>query len=844
MKEINEGEFASIFPDIALFLDKMVHGDKYKKAIRGYLNWRRTNPSQGLRGIAKFAKMTGLRAKDLDIVLHKLIKQGKLPKHLAIHENERKDSEIMMAEKKKFKDIRKDDPCWDGYKQVGMKKKNGKEVPNCVPEETEITEMKLPISDEMFKSLKKGDKIKINFDSSIKKGNENTYVVKSKSKSAKYNLEKIALKNVANPVAQASYLYNRQGKVTMAQGDMAVTMNSVVKEAVSALGDYQANLNPDSSKPLGGKIVRAHLVKPYKNRKHASRWMGVVDDFDDAVKKYPRKAVRELGKKDQWGNKIVQIWENENIELEAANLLDEGMSSSQIAQLKKAYGSIDRINVTGPAYKKAKAFIANMSKDELMDIAKAKVKWLSQFAASELAKSHDVKLKAKDYMESVSFSDFRENLEEAKTGLPTGQSTVDEAEELDEKAVSKSQQKFFGMVRAKQKGEMDDASPEVKKAADSMSKKDVKDFASTKHKGLPEEVELDEAIDFRKAFMDIQSYAKKSGGMDKTDFEKVAYYVKAIGDNQNTPNVANKAFMAMKKHIDGLDTDVRDGIHVLLKKHGMVKNGRLVQEGVDMKTFKDLRESKYAVDIEGLPKFYMDSDSPGKVKMTLRKLLKNPSTLNDVHRVPEGEVKSDFRKRAAGKEEVEESFDDNLEKRAIAVAKKMSDNMTGAVKEIEKIKKGLSKRPAVKKALQLYNEGVDSEFEHQLEESDNKKLAKVIKLMDSTESSSEAIKIVAKQMTNGNTAAAKKLITQALKADLGEAKKLDPVGKADADIDNDGDVDKSDEYLHKRRKAVKKAIKKTTKKKSGEAEEESKQSSQKLSGKQEKITISPKTDSE
>ncbi len=28
------------------------------------------------------------------------------------------------------------DPCWKGYKQVGMKKKNGKDVPNCVPEET------------------------------------------------------------------------------------------------------------------------------------------------------------------------------------------------------------------------------------------------------------------------------------------------------------------------------------------------------------------------------------------------------------------------------------------------------------------------------------------------------------------------------------------------------------------------------------------------------------------------------------------------------------------------------------------------------------------------------------
>ena len=35
---------------------------------------------------------------------------------------------------------------------------------------------------------------------------------------------------------------------------------------------------------------------------------------------------------------------------------------------------------------------------------------------------------------------------------------------------------------------------------------------------------------------------------------------------------------------------------------------------------------------------------------------------------------------------------------------------------------------------------------------------------------------------------------------------LDPVGQEDADIDNDGDTDKSDKYLHNRRKAVGKAI--------------------------------------
>ena len=55
-------------------------------------------------------------------------------------------------------------------------------------------------------------------------------------------------------------------------------------------------------------------------------------------------------------------------------------------------------------------------------------------------------------------------------------------------AVSKKQQKFFGIVRAIQKGEMAPTSPETAKAAADMKKSDVKKFASTKHKGLPNKV--------------------------------------------------------------------------------------------------------------------------------------------------------------------------------------------------------------------------------------------------------------------------------------------------------------------------------------------------------------------
>ena len=43
---------------------------------------------------------------------------------------------------------------------------------------------------------------------------------------------------------------------------------------------------------------------------------------------------------------------------------------------------------------------------------------------------------------------------------------------------------------------------------------------------------------------------------------------------------------------------------------------------------------------------------------------------------------------------------------------------------------------------------------------------------------------------------------------LVEKKKLDPVGKEDSDVDNDGKVDDTDSYLMKRRKAIAKAMKK------------------------------------
>jgi hypothetical protein len=82
-----------------------------------------------------------------------------------------------------------------------------------------------------------------------------------------------------------------------------------------------------------------------------------------------------------------------------------------------------------------------------------------------------------------------------------------EGEVIAEKAVSRAQQKFMGMVYAVKKGEKP-ASPEVAKAAAGMSKKEAKKFAKTKHEGLPTHKEEKECG------CEEESKSSKTGEMD------------------------------------------------------------------------------------------------------------------------------------------------------------------------------------------------------------------------------------------------------------------------------------------------------------------------------------------
>jgi hypothetical protein len=123
---------------------------------------------------------------------------------------------------------------------------------------------------------------------------------------------------------------------------------------------------------------------------------------------------------------------------------------------------------------------------------------LPEWVQSKLAKIEGMMISIDEYMQN--------------------QAGDDSEEPIAEKAVSKKQQRFMGMVHAAQKGEKP-SSKAVGKVANSMKPKDTADFAKTKHKGLPDKVKSkkkeEEVDESTTSGLVATSTAKpaKSGGM-------------------------------------------------------------------------------------------------------------------------------------------------------------------------------------------------------------------------------------------------------------------------------------------------------------------------------------------
>jgi len=93
----------------------------------------------------------------------------------------------------------------------------------------DITEGK--IDAKKFDSLKKGDSMTITYNSTMSGTTVKKFIVKSKSRSAKYNTDKVTMYPDGNPSMARFFLYKRaNGDVSLATGDMAASIVNVKEE--------------------------------------------------------------------------------------------------------------------------------------------------------------------------------------------------------------------------------------------------------------------------------------------------------------------------------------------------------------------------------------------------------------------------------------------------------------------------------------------------------------------------------------------------------------------------------------------------------------------------------------
>ena len=216
-------------------------------------------------------------------------------------------------------------------------------------------------------------------------------------------------------------------------------------------------------------------------------------------------------------------------------------------------------------------------------------------------------------------------------------------------AVSKKQQRFFGMVRAAQKGEMKNPSSEVSDVASEISMKDAKKFAKTKHKGLPEKKKVEEAIK-------RDEYGDPIGGPK-------------ISKKQVKKNLASNAKDEKIVHSEGAAWTKKSGQN---KEGGLNEKGRKSYErenpGSDLKAPSkekgNKRRKSFCARMKGMKK-----------KLTSAKTARDPdSRINKSLRAwncsyePQGKLVEDYEERAKSRQK----FVDFYKKAKEAKAKKQA----------------------------------------------------------------------------------------------------------------------------------------------------------------------------
>ena len=247
-------------------------------------------------------------------------------------------------------------------------------------------------------------------------------------------------------------------------------------------------------------------------------------------------------------------------------------------------------------------------------------------------------------------------------------------------AVSKKQQRFFGIVRSIQKGEQKPTTPETAKAASSMKMKSVKKFAKTKHKGLPEKKKVDENLSFTfgtdKGF-DVNVYGTSTKNTINT-----------INKLKNRNKVNNNATIKKQSVSDQITTAIND-----FQK--TEESDMFAKEDVKTELLTKAREKHKKA--KSFKQFRRDSQKPlkrGEVRKydpTSKTYKSNMSEVLEPISVPLKKIKTDLDNRKRVKDfqdrfrspdrKLADEYEPELQEKSAAWQRKEGKNKSGGLNE-------------------------------------------------------------------------------------------------------------------------------------------------------------------
>ena len=308
---------------------------------------------------------------------------------------------------------------------------------------------------------------------------------------------------------------------------------------------------------------------------------------------------------------------------------------------------------------------------------------------------------------------------------------------------SKQQQKFMGLVHAYKKGEVpaSKVSQAVKDAAKSMKKSSVKKYAKTKHDDLPLKKEERDYKDEYKKFQsstkskkyraELNKYNRKKGTYGNGDGKDASHKGgKIVGFEKESKNRGRAEKSRLKKEnlMNKINEEQYFDPNGELKKY---MDKVLKQAGIRVIKYDPMKQSFHngswggfytvkssnKVDIGGKPVKRGSAVLPvyisrvGEIELGVKAggfhigKVGSSQVLKNLKDFKKGDLDEGYSMRDVGLSPFYKKLN-SMQRQAVSIALVMGGNMTGAVKAIEKIKKGLSKDKKVKNALKLANESV------------------------------------------------------------------------------------------------------------------------------------------